>query len=44
MMFGDNQYGLPRENTEGLYNYRVRKEYESRANVVSTRHLDDMVQ
>ena len=44
MMFGDNQYGLPPENMEGFYNYRVREEYESRAHVVSTRHLDKMVQ
>ena len=44
MMFGDNQYGLPPENTEGFYNYRVREEHESRAHVVSTRHLDEMVQ
>ena len=43
-MFGDNQYGLPPENTEGFYNYRVREEYESRAHVVSTCHLDKIVQ
>ena len=44
MMIGDNQYGLPPENTEGFDNYRVRDEYESRAHVVSTRHLDKRVQ
>ena len=44
MMFGDNQYGLPPENTEGFYNYRTREEYESRAHMVSTPHLDKMVQ
>ena len=43
-MFGDNQYGLPPENTEGFYNYRVREEYKSRAHVVSTCHLDKIVQ
>merc|ERR1712216_282568 len=44
MMIGNNPTGSAPGNTEGFDDYRVREGFATRKHVVSTRHLNKMVQ
>jgi len=44
LIIGDNPNGTAPNNTEGYDDYRVRDGHETRKHVVSTRHLNKMIQ